>query len=207
MYQSLLPRVRTEDMMIYRKIISKALVVGALLISAPVFAGNYYLTEGNAREGYIKIELELIPGLVADILGDRWLMTAKNLQHIDGISNKYINLVIYNLRRQDELGTELFLADAEPGLAPVFKDIGGNYQIVTGRVRVVFSLELNQEQVRGFFEDFGITKFSKLSWQDNGYEVAVAPGLPALELADRLRIMPQVLETYPDIWMNRYSIQ
>ncbi len=194
--------------MIYYIRTFKLLTLSSLLFLCPsVFAGNYYLMEGNAREGYIKIELELIPGLVADILGDGWLMAADNLKHIDGINEKQINLVIYNLHRQDELGTELFLADAKPGLTPVFKDIGGTYQIVTGNVRVVFALDLSHEQVQGFFEDFDITKFRKISWQKNGYEVSVAPGIPALELADRLRIMPQVLETYPDIWMNRYSIQ
>lgn len=199
----------------YKNISVKAKILGSLSIallsllsfSMPSFAANYYLMEGNAREGYVRIDLELVPGLVADVLGDDWLMSAKNLQEIEAINTKYTNLVIYDLRNKGELETELFLAEAAPGLAPVFKDIGGHFQIVTGKVRVVFAQDLGEEQVKNFFEDFGITKYREVSWQENGYEVSVAPGVPALELADRLRIMPQVWETYPDMWMNRYSIQ
>lgn len=187
--------------------IFKILGVLLLLSSSPSFAVNYYLMDGNAREGYVKVDLELIPGLAADVLGDSWIISANNLKHIEGINDKHINLVIYDLRRKDELGTELFLADADPGLAPVFRDVGGYYQIATGQVRVVFAQDLSEEQVKNFFADFGITRYREVSWQENGYVASVAPGIPALELADRLRIMPQVWETYPDMWRNSYSVQ
>ncbi len=181
--------------------------VCCLFLSLPLYAANYYLMEGGAREGYIKIDLELQPGLVADVLGDSWIISAKNLRDVDGIHSKYINLVIYELKRTDELGTELFLADADPGLAPIFKGTGGTFQIATGSVNVFFAQDLNQEGVQKFFEDFAITRYRKLGWGKNGYEVFVAPGLPALELADRLRILPLVAKAYPDLWTNSYKIQ
>lgn len=191
-------------------IVILALLMASLLsLSQLSHSTNYYLLEedsqGNLREYYYELE----PGLVADIVGDRWTISRKDNRQIGGLVQDFGNIVIYKLKFDTKVATEDFLAQASPGLAPVFSAPGGNYQIITGEVNVFFALDLAEDQVRDFFISEGISAkdFRPLSWGENGYQITTAPGLVALELANKLRIFPQVEKVYPNLWRNGYGVQ
>ena len=179
------------------------------LFCLPAFAvTNYYFTEGNENDGYWKVYLELEPGLVADILSDKWRISSDDMKWIKELKEDYKDLQIYSLHVETTAATEEFLRQAGPGIAPVFKSAGGNYQVVTGEVNVFFNIDLQEDLVIDFFagEGIGISQINKLNWGKNGYQVSVAPGLPALDLVNRLRIYPQVGQVYPNFWRTGYEL-
>jgi hypothetical protein len=104
-------------------------------------------------------------------------------------------------RQQDQAATR---AAAEGKSSPVFRDSGGGVmRALPGNVIVRLDPSWSDEQVAAWLTQNGLTELRRLPIGRNVLVLSSPPGLPALELANRLQQSGKVVSAQPEWWEQR----
>lgn len=90
-------------------------------------------------------------------------------------------------------------------LSPVFTDNAGGagrMRALPGNVIVYLPADWNEATVRAWAQRQGVVIDRKMDIGKNAYIVKTAPGLPALETANRLYASGEVVRAFPDWWQE-----
>ena len=115
----------------------------------------------------------------------------------DGVINSRRDIVPRSELRADQAGAG--------GGQPVFRsESGGTLMALPGGVVLALDPGWDSSQIHGFFASNKIkaSRVSDLDWLTNGYLVETEPGLPSLELANRLAAQDGVDLSSPNWWTD-----
>lgn len=89
-------------------------------------------------------------------------------------------------------------------VSPVFTDNAGagRMRALPGNVIVYLPADWNESAVRAWAQKQGVIIDRKMDIGKNAYIVKTAPGLPALETANRLYASGEVVRAFPDWWQE-----
>ena len=174
---------------------SPAIAIAVLLASAtsacaqtpvkPASGAYVWYDGGKARE------VQIDDALVADFDG-KSEPTATPVLRSNGVR-------IW--RRQDAAATR---AVAAGKTSPVFRDsASGPMRALPGNVIVRLDPAWDAARIREWLAASGLTELRRLPIGGNVLVVASPPGLPALELANRLQLSGAVVSAQPEWWEQR----
>lgn len=89
-------------------------------------------------------------------------------------------------------------------VSPVFTDRAGagRMRALPGNVIVYLPPDWNEAAVQAWAQQQGVVIDRKLDIGKNAYVIKTAPGLPALETANRLHASGEVVRAFPDWWQE-----
>lgn len=173
-----------------------------LLVFALLAAASAIATEKSAGDlayshfwydGGQKRPLAVDPELVGEVQ----VASGRAARSAGGVTHAPIKI-----RKRSLLQTRT--SDGVP-TTPVFRDsnsTGASMRALPGHVLVHFPAEWSDQQVRDWARRERVAIGERLDFGRNIYLVLSAPGLPALELANRLYETGDVVAAYPNWWQE-----